>query len=78
MSEEPSADAELETKLEALGEAWGFLVVTHRPKYSDDFRWTIANHTDEGLGPGERRSVQGATLEEAVEAALRGDSEEIV
>lgn len=62
-----------EEVIEELGEEWGFVVVTHRPNYDDDFQWTVKNHTDEGLGPDVNVEARGETLSEALKSALDGD-----
>ncbi|MFB6236920.1 MAG: hypothetical protein ABEH81_00960 [Halopenitus sp.] len=62
-----------EEAIEKLGEEWGFVVVTHRPQYDDDFQWVVANHTDEGLGPEVDVEAHGETLSEAVQDALEGN-----
>lgn len=66
-------DADTEQKIEELGDEWGYVVITHRPDYNDNFRWVVANHTDEGLGPDEPLEARGKTLEEALNKALNGD-----
>lgn len=62
----------IDAALQELGERWGYVVVTHRPNQDGDFRWQVANHTDEGLGPGENHEARGDTLEDAVQNALDG------
>lgn len=68
----------VEEELDELEDRWGYVRITYRgDDYYDGMEWTVANHTDEGLGPSEERHrFQGPTLREAVEKALDGSQSE--
>lgn len=67
---------DIESKLERLAEEWNDVYVCRRvnPMADDEGdRYCVRDHTDEGLGSDDWKKSYGASLSEALDAALRGE-----